>query len=49
MIKTSIIVIQYSYTKKQNILVQFDSTDCFELRICDICIEFKIDTLINHV
>ena len=47
MIKNSIIAIGYSSNKNPKILVQFDSTDCFEFRIYDTGIEFEIDTLVN--
>lgn len=45
MIKNSIIAIGYSSNNDPNILVQFDSSDCFEFRIYDTGIEFEIDTL----
>lgn len=47
MIKNSIIAIEYSSNKNPEILVQFDSNDCFEFRIYDTGIEFEINTLVN--
>lgn len=45
--KNSIVAINYSTNKNPKILVQFDATDFFELRIYDTGIEFEIDTLIK--
>lgn len=45
MIKNSIIAINHSSNENPKILVQFDSSNCFEFRIYDTGIEFEIDTL----
>lgn len=46
-IRNSIIAIDHSSNENPKILLQFDSSDCFEFRVYDTGIEFEIDTLVK--